>query len=200
MCGVGKDDRLAPVYTICLYHGMETWDGPRTLSDMMDFGDEENGFRKIFKDYPLHLYCVNDADDLRVFHTETGMLFEVLQHRRDRKGLKKLMENNERYKHIDADTLEIMSVMLEQPSIWERREKYMEKNEENEEEYDMCQALREWAEEERSIGREEGLRAGADDKTRVIVKNMLLRGMSDEDIMVIAECGREFVDKVRVEL
>ena len=60
----------------------------------------------------------------------------------------------------------------------------------------MCQALKEWAEEERSIGREEG----ADDKTRVMVKNMLLRGMPDDDIMAIAECDWAFVDKVRMEL
>ena len=84
----------------------------------------------------------------------------------------------------------------------------MEKNEENEEGYDMCQALKEWAEEERSIGRKEGRaegqqagfvkgqQTGADEKTRTIVRNMLLRGMSDADIMAIAECDQEFIDKV----
>ena len=84
----------------------------------------------------------------------------------------------------------------------------MEKNEENEEGYDMCQALKEWAEEERSIGRQEGQQAGfvqgqqtgADEKTRTIVRNMLLRGMSDADIMVIAECDQECIDRVRVSL
>ena len=72
----------------------------------------------------------------------------------------------------------------------------MGKNEE-EEEYDMCQAIREWAEEERSIGRKEGQQAGADEKARTIVKNMLMRGMPDADIMAIAECDREFIDTVR---
>lgn len=37
LCGIRKIDRIAPVYTICLYHGTETWDGPRSLKDMMDF-------------------------------------------------------------------------------------------------------------------------------------------------------------------
>ena len=78
----------------------------------------------------------------------------------------------------------------------------MGKNEEREE-YDMCQAIREWAEEERSIGRaegrKEGQQAGADEKTRTIVRNMLLRGMTDADIMAIAECDQEFIDKVRLE-
>lgn len=174
----------------------------------MDFGDRDDGFRKIFKDYPMQLYCLNEAKDLEVFQTEVGMLFHALQYRKDRTGLKKLMEQDERYRRIDVDTLETMSVMLELPSIWKNREKYMGKNEEDKEEYNMCQAIREWAEEERSIGRAEGQRtgftkgqqAGADEKTRTIVRNMLLRGMADADIMAIAECDRKFIDRVRVTL
>ena len=129
-----------------------------------------------------------------MFHTEVGLLFQTLQYRRDRVGLKKLMEQDERYKYIDADTLETMTVMLDLPVIWKERKNYMEKNEENEEEYDMCQAIREWAEEERSIGRQEGL----DEKTGVIVRNMLKRGMTDADIMAIAECNQEFIDEARI--
>lgn len=37
LCGITKDDRLAPVYTLCLYHGEDPWDGPLTLKDMMRF-------------------------------------------------------------------------------------------------------------------------------------------------------------------
>ena len=117
------------------------------------------------------------------------------------------MERDERYKYIDIDTLETMTVMLDLPSIWKEREKYMGKNEEEEEEYDMCQAIREWAEEERSIGREEGRKegrregqqAGADEKTRTIVRNMLKRSMTDTDIMAIAECDQQFINEVRSE-
>ena len=57
----------------------------------------------------------------------------------------------------------------------------------------MCQAIREWAEEERSIGRMEG----SEEKTYTIVRNMLMRDMSDADIMAIAECDQEYIDKVR---
>ena len=87
--------------------------------------------------------------------------------------------------------------MLNLPSVWKERRNYMEKNEENEEEYDMCQAIREWAEEERSIGREEGRQSGLMESRRVIVRNMLMRGMTDDDIMAIAECDQELIDAVR---
>ena len=171
--------------------------------DLMDFGDRKDSFRKIFKDYPLQLYCVNEAQDLQLFHTEVGMLFQALQHRKDKSGLKQLIQQDARYQRMDADTLETMSVMLELPSIWEEREKYMKKSNEQEV-YNMCQAVREWAEEERSIGRmeghREGHRAGADEKTHTIVRNMLMRGMTDTDIMAIAECDQGFIDKVRITL
>ena len=159
---------------------------------------------EIFKDYPMQLYCLNEEKDLGVFHTEVGLLFQALQYRKDRTGLGNLMEQDGRYRNLDIETMETMSVMLNLPSIWKNREKYMGKNEEDKEEYDMCQAIREWAEEERSIGRaegrKEGHRAGMDEKTRIIVKNMLTRDMSDVDIMVIAECNQEFIDKVRLTL
>ena len=103
------------------------------------------------------------------------------------------MEQDERYRNIDVDTLETMTVMLDLPSIWKERLKYMEKNGEDEEGYDMCQAIREWAEEERSIGRAEGRVEGK----HIIVKNMLLRGMEDADIMAIVECDQELIDKVK---
>ena len=46
MSGILKTDRLHPVYTICLYSGTETWDGPRTLSDMMQFRTEKDPLRE----------------------------------------------------------------------------------------------------------------------------------------------------------
>ncbi len=35
--------------TLCLYHGEEKWDGPRSLKDMMDFGAD--GKRQKWEDY-----------------------------------------------------------------------------------------------------------------------------------------------------
>lgn len=59
-----------------------------------------------------------------MFHTEIGALFQALQYRKDRDGLKDLVQRDERYRHMDIDTLETMSVVLNLPSIWkERRER-----------------------------------------------------------------------------
>ncbi len=63
----------------------------------------------------------------------------------------------------------------------------------------MCQALREWAEEERAIGRREGITQGREDNIRQVIRNMLARGYSDEDICVIAECTVEKIEEIRKE-
>lgn len=204
LCGLQRSDRLVPIYTVCLYHGAESWNGPRSLRDMMDFGVNESEFEQNFSDYSLHLYCVNEAEDLENFQTEVKLFFKALKYRKDWVGLKKLMQQDTGYRAVDADTLEVISVVLELPSIWRDRKKYMSKNQEEKEEYDMCQAVKEWAEEERGIGREEGIvkgrMLGEEEKTLIIVKNMLKRGMSDEDILAIAECSQEFLKQVKKSL
>lgn len=188
-CGLRKDDRLVPVYTLCLYHGVEKWDGPRSLRDMMRFDDKEDSFAEKFGDYPLHLYCLNEEQDFHTFQTEVGLLFRALQCRKDRMSLRKLLAEVPEYRRVDADTLEAMAVLLELPSIWKHRKDFMIKNENNREEYNMCQAVREWAEEERKIGREE--------EKNIVVRNLILRGMPDQDILQIVECDVKFINNVR---
>ncbi len=60
---------------------------------------------------------------------------------------------------------------------------------------DMCTAIREMVQD----GINQGLEQGIDIKTRRIVENMIGRGMSDEDIMAMAECSEELIREVRDE-
>lgn len=157
-CKIKRKDRLAPVYTLCVYHGEEPWDGPRCLRDMMDFGKDTDAISNYFADYPLRLICINEEMDYSVFHTEIRQLFQIIPYRKDKKRLMQLMENNPEYQHMDAETVEAMAVMLNAPQIWENREKYMQKD--YEEEYNMCQALRELQEDARNEGMQEGIEKG----------------------------------------
>ena len=73
--------------------------------------------------------------------------------------------------------------------------------EREQEECNMCQALREWIEEERNLGWAEGeakgKAEGKAEELRIIVTNMLRRGMNDEDIMALTECNQKYVDEIR---
>ncbi len=55
-----------------------------------------------------------------------------------------------------------------------------------------------------AIGKSEGLAIGKTqgimEKTSTVIRNMLLRGQTDEDIMSIAECSLEDIEKVRKEI
>ncbi len=77
----------------------------------------------------------------------------------------------------------------------------------------MCQAILEMQEESFAEGKREGLTQGkregiaqgkksgriqgAREKTKTIVRNMLKRGFSDEEICALAECTVEFIDSIR---
>ena len=50
------------------------------------------------------------------------------------------------------------------------------------------------------LGRQRGEQIGLQEKNRLVIKNMLQRGYSDEDILAIAECEPEDVEQVRKQL
>lgn len=196
MCGITGKDRLCPVYTLCLYHGEELWDGPQSLKDMMDFGMYRDGFSAFFADYPLRLFCVNGAESFEMFHTELRELFGALKFRRNKAGLLQLLKEDESYAHLSAET---MTVLLNVPSLWNRWEE-MQKVKREGDEYNMCQALLELQEESKAEGRALGIAQGSLEKTKTFIKNMLKRGFSDEDICALAECSVEMIDGLRQHL
>ena len=170
MSGILKTDRLHPVYTICLYSGTETWDGPRTLSDMMEFRAETDPLKEYFADYPTNLFCVNELEEFESFHTELRELLRAINYRKDKRKFLSL-EKDERYAHLSKETWEAIAIMTGRSFFEENRETYKSQNENQREEYDMCQALREIREdffnegkaEGRAEGREEGIKEGREE-------------------------------------
>jgi predicted transposase YdaD len=61
----------------------------------------------------------------------------------------------------------------------------------------MCVAIQEMMKDSKAEGILEGRREGVLEGRQQIVRNMLVRNMSDEDIMAITECDKEFIDAVR---
>lgn len=160
LCGVAAEDKLAPVYTLCLYHGEEPWDGPLALRDMMDFGADKDSMSCLFADYPLRLFCVNGQEDFSGFRTELREVFTALSYRRDKKGLYAAMTENPTFRKMDEETVKVLSVLLSAPRLWEERKRHMSINEEREEEYDMCQAMKELLEDAKNDGISRGMEKG----------------------------------------
>ena len=192
MSGILKTDRLHPVYTICLYSGTETWDAPRTLSDMMEFRAETDPLKEYFSDYPANLFCVNEQKEFECFHTELRELLRAMNYRKDKRKFLSL-EKDERYAHLSKETWEAIATMTGRSFFEENRETYKSQNG-DQEEYNMCQALREIREdffnEGKAEGREEerevGIRRLIEDnleekKTNEIIIQKLIRWFSMDE-------------------
>lgn len=198
MCGMRKQDKLIPVYTLCLYHGEKEWDGPRSLKDMMQFGEEDE-MECFFSDYPFHLFCINEETDFSAFSTELKEVFSAVHYRNNKKEFKRLLEMDESYRHLSRDTVEVLSALLNVPQMWEEREQYMNREAE-EEEYDMCQAMREWLEDERNEGVQQGIQAGMQQGIMVIIKNMLRLGAPIRDICAYTGYSEEQIRQIQEEI
>ena len=193
LSGIFKTDRLQPVYTICLYTGTEPWDGPRRLLDMMEFGEEYTSFRKLFADYPVHLFCVNEQSEFGEFHSELKGLFQAMNCRKDKEKLISLMQN-ETYAHLSEETWDAIAVMTGHPSLKDKKDAYKRKNEDREE-YNMCEALEELI----NMGREEGEDVGKNKQQCYTIEMMLNKNYDITEICSIVGCDPSLVEKVREE-
>ena len=157
LCRFTRADRLAPIYTVCLYHGTELWEGPKSLKDMMNFGRDHASpaLENCFSDYPMHLICVNELKDFSKFNTGLKELFALMTYRKDKKGMMKFLESHEEYQHLDEETAEVISGMMGVETFMENKAQYEEEGK-----YNMCQAIRELWNDGWNDGLNEGISQG----------------------------------------
>ncbi len=189
LCGISKNDRLAPVYTLCLYHGEDPWDGPLTLRDMMRFDSDRENLQQYFADYPLRLYCVNAHTDFSCFHTELREVFTALNCRKEKSKLFSTVNSDTAFQKLNHETVKVLSVLLNTPTLWTEREKFMNINQ-GEEEYNMCQALQELYEDGRNEGLSQGLSQGlcqGVDLMNLLVQKLLANNQLDDLKKAVAD-------------
>lgn len=181
LCGLRKEDRLAPTYTICVYHGMEKWDGPRSLKDMMEFGEDGERWAELFSDYRMHLVCINEITDFSKYHSPLREFFQLLACREDEEALKRLLSENPLFQRMDAETAKAANVLM-------GSEIFMGRKNEGEETYNMCGALTAIKNEGKMEGKMEGKNEGMDILNRLY--GMLVRDGRMADLMRAIEDKR----------
>ncbi len=175
---LSKSDRLKPVYSICFYHGTEPWDGPTSLREMMDFGEELPEWKELFHDYGMTLFCANQVKDITMFHTGLRQVLEVIPCRKDKERLSEVMKQEE-YRHLDRDTAETLAVLVDRPNILEQLEEY-----EKEGEFDMCQAMDELEQDWLNEGIERGkLEGKLEEQERIL--QLIGRMSAEGDVELI---------------
>ena len=74
LSGMRKEDRLHPVITICVYYGENPWDGPSSLTDMLEIPEQLSG---MVSDYKMNLIQVRESQGYK-FHTDdVNTVFEI---------------------------------------------------------------------------------------------------------------------------
>lgn len=194
--GFKKDSKLKPVMTFILYSGLEEWDGPKALHDMIDFTDIPEGLRERMPDYSINLIEIRKLKDTSIFKTDVRQVFDFIRCSEDKKKLKELVDRNDYYKNMEEDAFDVAAHYTNAVELIKRKNYYEGKDGK----VDMCTAIKELIADGRNegitIGRSEGITIGIDEKTRIIVNNMLNRNMSIQDICAIAECSEELVKEV----
>ena len=159
LSGFHKEDRLFPVVTLAVYFGAGEWDGPMSLHEMLSVQEPE--ILSFVSDYKLNLIAPEHMSDEEIdqFQTSLREVMLFIKHSRDKAKLNEMMQNDDRFKHMDRSAARVVSSVTG-----------VEINEDNEEEkVNMCQALREMMEEANS----EGMQKGALENAKKTAKKML---------------------------
>jgi hypothetical protein len=205
--GFRKKDKLKPVVTFLLYAGEEPWEYPKGLRDLLDFTDIPESLQDKIQNYKINVIDIRRMKDTSVFRTDIAEVFDFIRYSNDKEKLKELVESKTYFQHMEEDAFDVAVNYSCAQELSFAKEEYEEGGRVN-----MCVAIQEMMKDSRDEGilegvvqgRREGVREGQfkgeKEKCQQVVRNMLLRGMSDEDIIAIAECDKEFIDTVRSSL
>ena len=126
--GFHKDDKLIPIITAVVYLGDKSWDGPKSLFEMMDVKDDR--LFRFLNDYKINLISPIDMEDdeFEKFHTDLGLAMKVIKHQKEDAD-RIIRETNHR--KIDRDTAFFLNKAVNLGLEYEEKEG----------EIDMCLAM-----------------------------------------------------------
>lgn len=148
LSGLRKTDRLHPVITLCVYYGETAWNGPLSLTDMLDMQNIPPQLKSLVNDYKMNLVQISESDAYRFQNPEVRDFFEIMRsiYRKDYKKIEEVYGNREISTELGlaigaaAESGKLMNFALK------KRGGVM----------NMCTALKELENEGRKIGKREG--------------------------------------------
>ncbi len=159
LSGFAEDDRLSPVITIGVYLGERMWKGCMTLGEMAGVEEMPPGIRdrmrSVINDYRVNLFNIHTLENSDIFQSDLREVFGFLKRQGDREGLRRYIEENEQFRHLKEDAYDVLCLYSGNKKLAYKKESYRTKEGNG---MSMCTAMREWAEEERREGRQEGNR------------------------------------------
>ncbi|MBQ9926412.1 MAG: Rpn family recombination-promoting nuclease/putative transposase [Lachnospiraceae bacterium] len=153
---VKKDDKIFPVSTLVVYWGKGEWDGPKSLHDMIDWGEESEEIKNLVPEYPIHFLDLSKIEHPEYFKTELRPFFELYKNRNNKKEFIEYLRNSRECVKMDAESWDVLGKVTNSPKMINDFKNKMEKNNKAEEEGNMCRALEEFYNDGVAEGRAEG--------------------------------------------
>ena len=112
LSGFRKEDRLHPMVTLCVYYGEEPWDGPFSLTDMLEIPD---WLKEAVSDYKMNLIQVRESGKFHFQCPDVDTVFEVSRNifKRDYETIEKEYRSRE----IDSELGLVIGAITESGEI-----------------------------------------------------------------------------------
>lgn len=170
LSGITKDDRIFPVVTIVLYYGKEEWNGSKSLYEMMGWDQEGKAvsvLKKHIPDYKINLVSVRNIKNLNHYHSSLQYVFGMLKYSTDKDQLYEYAQSHRNeLRQLDRDS---MMAILELLGEKKRILKLLESQEE-EEGFDLCQAIDELIKDGEKKGEKKGEKQGENRMSSLILE------------------------------
>ena len=157
LSGFLKTDKLLPVITLVIHFSDAEWDGAKSLHEMMEWPDAH--LKEHVQDYKIQL--IDPAkirpEEFEKFSTSLREVLECIKYSKDKKKLRKLVENNPRM------TMEVNAARVVQ-AVTGTKFRISEETEV----VDMCQAIDEMV--------EDGIKEGIEKGKLEALENLLKKG------------------------
>lgn len=148
-----KTDKLKPTVIFLLYTGVEPWDGPTSIHDMLDWKNIPDEFRTYVQNHQINIIDVHrlSEDFFERFQTDVGNVLKLIRYSEDKDKLMDITQGNPYYNNMDKEAYDVAIKYVNNKKIIDE-EKYVN----DIGGYDMGNALLEILEDGRKEGREEG--------------------------------------------
>ena len=142
---VPKGTTLCAVKPILIHWGLQPWDGPKTLHDMLNAASRE--LLPLIPNYTFTMVepVTMPEEQIQMLQTDLGAVFQAIHYATDKVRLRNLVQTDERFKSLDSMAAMLLNELLNLKLMMQTDIK---------EKVNMCQAWQEILEDERNAGRD----------------------------------------------
>lgn len=126
--------------------------------------------REKIGNYQIHVIEVRKLVDTGIFKTDVKQVFDFIRFSKDKGKLKDLMSNDLSYAYLEEDAYDMVALYAGEEEMFRIKEKHKKGGK-----VDMCQGLREWMEDERNEGRNEGIAIGQSKMLVASVESVMVK-------------------------